>query len=72
MNAGENISRRDQTGLIRETAIGHVRLGDGTEMAALGQGTWRIGDSPRRRQEEIAALDEAFPPPDRKVPLDII
>ncbi|KFN08306.1 aldo/keto reductase family protein [Paenibacillus macerans] len=25
-------------------------------MAALGQGTWRIGDNPRRRQEEIAAL----------------
>lgn len=28
----------------------------GESVAALGQGTWNIGDDPRRRQEEIATL----------------
>lgn len=55
MNASEN-NRRDRTGAVRETAVGRVKLGDGTEVAAIGQGTWRIGDNSRHRQEEIAAL----------------
>ena len=33
-----------------------VRLPDGTEVPALGQGTWMIGEDPRRRAEEIASL----------------
>ncbi|RRJ66178.1 aldo/keto reductase [Paenibacillus oralis] len=55
MNESEH-SRRDQTGSVRGTTIGRVRLAGGTEVAALGQGTWRIGDNPRRWGEEIAAL----------------
>jgi diketogulonate reductase-like aldo/keto reductase len=33
-----------------------VTLPDATRVPALGQGTWRIGEDPRRRKEEIAAL----------------
>ncbi len=33
-----------------------VRLPDGTEVAALGQGTWRIGEGLRSRAEEADAL----------------
>jgi len=33
-----------------------VRLGDGTTVAALGLGTWRMGETARRRTQEIAAL----------------
>ena len=33
-----------------------VRLPDGTEVAALGQGTWKIGEGQRSRAEEAAAL----------------
>jgi diketogulonate reductase-like aldo/keto reductase len=33
-----------------------VRLPDGTEVAALGQGTWRIGEGQRTRKEEADAL----------------
>jgi diketogulonate reductase-like aldo/keto reductase len=33
-----------------------VRLPSGEEVAALGQGTWYLGDDPRRRADEIAAL----------------
>lgn len=36
--------------------IGSARLASGTEVAALGQGTWRIGDSGSTRQAEIATL----------------
>lgn len=34
----------------------HVRLPDGTEVPALGQGTWNMGEGQRSRAEEIAAL----------------
>jgi diketogulonate reductase-like aldo/keto reductase len=34
----------------------HVQLPSGQSVAALGQGTWNIGDDPARRDEEIAAL----------------
>lgn len=34
----------------------HVTLPCGELVAALGQGTWRIGDDPARRQEEIDCL----------------
>ncbi|PZO14171.1 MAG: aldo/keto reductase [Burkholderiales bacterium] len=34
----------------------HVTLPCGEPVAALGQGTWRIGDDPARRQEEIDCL----------------
>jgi len=33
-----------------------VRLPTGETVAALGQGTWAMGDSSRRRKEEVAAL----------------
>lgn len=33
-----------------------VRLPDGTEVAALGQGTWKMGEGARPRAEEAAAL----------------
>lgn len=33
-----------------------LRLADGTSLPVLGQGTWMMGDAPRRRDEEIAAL----------------
>ena len=33
-----------------------VALPDQTEVAALGQGTWRMGEEPARRRQEIAAL----------------
>lgn len=33
-----------------------VNLPDQTPVPALGQGTWRLGEDPRRRSEEIAAL----------------
>jgi len=34
----------------------HIELPSGERVAALGQGTWNIGDDPARRAEEIAAL----------------
>lgn len=34
----------------------HVLLPSGEPVASLGQGTWRIGDDPARRQEEIDCL----------------
>ncbi|MHA6724201.1 aldo/keto reductase [Sphingomonas sp. RS2018] len=33
-----------------------VRLPDGTDVPALGQGTWMMAEDPRRRGDEIAAL----------------
>lgn len=33
-----------------------VTLPDGTQLPAIGQGTWHIGDDPLKRKEEIAAL----------------
>lgn len=36
--------------------IPSVRLPDGSSVPALGQGTWRMGESASRRPEEIAAL----------------
>jgi diketogulonate reductase-like aldo/keto reductase len=33
-----------------------VRLPDGTEVLALGQGTWHMGESARLAQQEVAAL----------------
>jgi diketogulonate reductase-like aldo/keto reductase len=34
----------------------HVRLPDGTEVPALGQGTWHMGESRRSAASEVAAL----------------
>ena len=34
-----------------------VRLADGTDVPALGLGTWRMGESRRHRARELAALD---------------
>jgi len=39
-----------------ETEMRTVRLPDGTQVAALGQGTWKMAERPARRAEEIAAL----------------
>ncbi len=36
--------------------IRKVALPDGFEVPALGQGTWRMGEDPRRRAQEIRAL----------------
>src|SRR5213595_2853755 len=33
-----------------------LRLPDGTRVPALGQGTWRMGESKRGRDSEVAAL----------------
>jgi len=33
-----------------------LRLRDGTEIPRLGQGTWRMGEDPTERAEEVAAL----------------
>ncbi len=33
-----------------------VRLPDGSTAPALGMGTWRLGEDPTRRQDEVAAL----------------
>ena len=33
-----------------------VRLPDGLEVPALGQGTWHMGESARQKQQEVAAL----------------
>ncbi|WP_242149313.1 aldo/keto reductase [Sphingomonas sp. BAUL-RG-20F-R05-02] len=33
-----------------------VRLPDGTNLPALGQGTWMMAENPQRRRDEIAAL----------------
>ena len=33
-----------------------VRMPDGTEVSAVGQGTWRIGEGQRPAKEEEAAL----------------
>ena len=38
------------------TTIPRVRLADGTDVPALGLGTWHMGESVRRRPREIAAL----------------
>lgn len=37
-----------------------IKLPDGTEVAALGQGTWRMAERPDRRETEIAALREGI------------
>ncbi|MFD6037551.1 aldo/keto reductase [Streptomyces griseoincarnatus] len=37
-------------------AAGTTVLPSGEEMAALGQGTWYLGEDPARREQEIAAL----------------
>lgn len=36
--------------------IGRVRLPSGEAVPALGQGTWKMGDSARRRPDEVRAL----------------
>lgn len=33
-----------------------IRLKDGTNLPVIGQGTWRMGEDPRKREEEIHAL----------------
>ena len=38
------------------SAIRTVRLPDGDAVSCLGQGTWRMGETPSRRAEEIAAI----------------
>ncbi|MEX0842117.1 MAG: aldo/keto reductase, partial [Xanthobacteraceae bacterium] len=37
-------------------AVRTIRLPSGDTMPALGQGTWMLGDDPRRRPDEIKAL----------------
>lgn len=48
---------RAMSGKVREAVISRkVRLPDGTQVPALGQGTWNMGDDPSRRKEEIYSL----------------
>lgn len=37
-----------------------VRLADGRMVPALGQGTWRLGEDPSRRRQEVATLREGI------------
>ncbi|MEU0037160.1 hypothetical protein ABZ063_24730, partial [Streptomyces sp. NPDC006333] len=37
-------------------SAGTIALPSGEEIAALGQGTWYLGEEPARREQEIAAL----------------
>ena len=39
-----------------DAPIPAVRLADGTDVPALGMGTWHMGDTARRRPRELAAL----------------
>ncbi len=39
-----------------ESARSTIALPSGEEIAALGQGTWYLGEEPARREQEIAAL----------------
>ena len=39
-----------------QAAMPTVRLADGTDVPALGMGTWRMGESTRARRKEVAAL----------------
>lgn len=45
-----------ETGRAILCAMKHLTLPGGESVAALGQGTWRIGDDPARRQDEIDCL----------------
>ena len=47
---GDDMSER------RAAAMPQVRLADGTQVPALGMGTWHMGETARRRRQEIAAL----------------
>ena len=38
------------------SAVRTITLPSGDEIAVLGQGTWHMGEDPRRRADEIAAL----------------
>ena len=42
-----------------EAMMRTVRLPDGREVPAIGQGTWRIGEGQRTATEEEAALGSA-------------
>ncbi|HET9888365.1 MAG TPA: aldo/keto reductase [bacterium] len=37
-----------------------VRTRNGLEMPVLGQGTWKMGDAPKRREQEVRALRTGF------------
>ncbi len=45
-----------QSPLIERARMKHVELPGGERVPALGQGTWRMGDRPREREREIAAV----------------
>src|SRR6478736_393172 len=47
----DGLASRAILGLMKQ-----VELPCGEKVAALGQGTWNIGDDPTQREEEIAAL----------------
>jgi diketogulonate reductase-like aldo/keto reductase len=42
--------------MVVSTAVRTVSLPSGEAIPVLGQGTWHVGENPRRRAEEIAAL----------------
>ncbi|KRB61607.1 aldo/keto reductase [Rhizobium sp. Root708] len=41
---------------MRDDAIPTIRLPDGTEVPALGQGTWNMGENPGEARQEIESL----------------
>jgi len=48
--------RYPSTMAVRDNTMPTVRLADGTNVPALGLGTWRMGESARTRKREVAAL----------------
>ena len=45
---------------VWEASLRYCKLACGTEMPALGLGTWRMGESARRRTAEVAAVRNAL------------
>jgi diketogulonate reductase-like aldo/keto reductase len=54
--ANARSERHDGIGVLEEHAMRKVRLPDGEEVPALGQGTWAMADHAARRREEIDAI----------------
>ncbi|RYM05012.1 aldo/keto reductase [Sporolactobacillus sp. THM7-7] len=50
------ISEQEIDRIRRQLKKRRVTLADGTRLPAIGQGTWRMGDDPAKRQSEIEAL----------------
>jgi len=49
-----------------------VRGHSGIEMPILGQGTWKMGERPERRDEDLDELDRTYAPPSRDAKLETL